>query len=630
MLVRMCAVNFCSFKCVELPLSGQGLVWIGGQNNDSEGATSNGAGKSTIFKALTWGLYGETIDGEKGDGVIRHGQAEAEVLIDIAPCWTLRRIRKKGVTKLLFHRKGVGAFEGDKKQIQTKINEIIGLDFKAFKNTILYGQNDSARFADSRVRDAERKDMLNRIMRTGILKDCHKLALSLARDKKTKVVESEQKISSMNVFAGTLKSNLKEEEKNSEIWEENRKGKIAKLCCMVDSIKSDVKAMMEGTEDVGSLREKKFKLRTAISRAERAKVMGEHYRSRRATNSSLAEKHFYESRAIQSSINLIQNELKNLEGERCPVCNGNLKSEDTKKHKDDLEEQIQTLEEEKEKAIKLGRELRDVAADDLKKAEKAEAKAVRISSYRARLESIQYKIHAAETTVERAKETLKGARMIADQIKEVKEEENPHHDRILRLQSYIIKLVDEIREENKFLKAHNDELELLEFWSRGFSGQGLPSYILDGVMQQITDRANHYLDTLADGDITMEFKTQRELKSSKGEYRDEIDIRWTVEGVSGYPPSGGQQRKMEIATDLALMDLAESLEGSKLDLFIADEILDGLDVEGTNRVLKLLQELRSRRETIFVISHQSSMSEIFEKSLYVEKNEGISTLGDPK
>ncbi len=154
----------------------------------------------------------------------------------------------------------------------------------------------------------------------------------------------------------------------------------------------------------------------------------------------------------------------------------------------------------------------------------------------------------------------------------------------------------------------------------------MPSYVLDGVMKHITDRANYYLDILSDGDIIIEFKTQRELKSSKGDFRDEIDIRWTVEGIEGYSPSGGQQRKIEIATDLALMDLAEAHEGTKPSLFIADEILDGLDSEGVDRVLLLLQKLRSRRETIFVISHQPSMGEIFEKSFHVVKDEGISTL----
>jgi DNA repair exonuclease SbcCD ATPase subunit len=175
-------------------------------------------------------------------------------------------------------------------------------------------------------------------------------------------------------------------------------------------------------------------------------------------------------------------------------------------------------------------------------------------------------------------------------------------------------------------EAAASEAAMADFWVRGFGPQGLPSFILDSVMPYLTERANHYLETLADGDILMEFTTQRELKSDKGALRDEIAINWTIEGIAGYPPSGGQQRKMEVATDLALMDLAEAREGSGLSLFMADEILDGLDAEGTERVMSLLQDLRARRSTVFVISHASSMHELFERQFTVVKEDGVSRL----
>jgi DNA repair exonuclease SbcCD ATPase subunit len=93
-----------------------------------------------------------------------------------------------------------------------------------------------------------------------------------------------------------------------------------------------------------------------------------------------------------------------------------------------------------------------------------------------------------------------------------------------------------------------------------------------------------------------------------------------------YPPSGGQLKKIEIASDLALMDLVSSNEGGSLDIIMLDEVLDGLDSEGCSRVLLLLQKLRAGRGSIFVISHESKMQEAFEKGLYAVKNGGITTL----
>ena len=171
------------------------------------------------------------------------------------------------------------------------------------------------------------------------------------------------------------------------------------------------------------------------------------------------------------------------------------------------------------------------------------------------------------------------------------------------------------------------ELEMLaghvQFWVRGYSNAGLPSYVLDSVMPFISTRANHYLETLSDGDITMNFSTQRELKSKKDEHRDEISITVNIEGNEDVTPSSGQRTKMNIATDLALMDLVSTREGGCLDLLMIDEVLDGLDDEGSERVLALLHELRSRRSSIYVISHGDTMAEIFEHGLKVVKDDKV-------
>lgn len=627
MLDEMQLVNFCSFEYAVMPLARQGLVWIGGQNNDSEGASSNGSGKSTLFKALTWGLYGETIDGEKGDGVIRHGAIEAQVIINIAPSWAITRVRKKGSMTLKLSR-GAIYVDGDKKDIQAKIDEIIGLDFKAFRNTILYGQNDSARFADPRVRDAERKDMLHRILRTGVLKECHKIALEKAKKAKHDVTSTDaQLVVAKGALVGA-KDNVENMALAVKFWDENREKRVADARAEVLKVKASVKALLEGAADVDELRTKEARLQEAIEVAERAQEVARVARQLASDKRAKASTFLARAAVLQGSMNDVDKQLARLKGDKCPLCTSPLNDGHGGKYRKDLQYQRTRFETKRVEQKAAGDKLTLESRYDVERAEKAEAKAARGTALRRSLVQTQTRIHEAETTAERARETLKRARLLADSMKAIKVEANPHKGHWGRAEKSLAAARKKAVQLKRDLHAYRSVLDPLEFWVRGFSGQGLPSYILDGVMKQISDRANHYLGTLSDGDITMEFKTQRELKSSKGDYRDEIDIRWVVEGIAGYPPSGGQQRKMEIATDLALMDLAESHEGSKLNLFIADEILDGLDVEGTDRVLRLLQELRSRRASIFIISHQSSMSEIFEKSFRVVKDSGISTLGD--
>ena len=65
--------NFLSLVDAEIPLENLGLVLIDGENHCNFGADSNGSGKSSIFEAILWVLYEETVRGFSKDEVIRHG-----------------------------------------------------------------------------------------------------------------------------------------------------------------------------------------------------------------------------------------------------------------------------------------------------------------------------------------------------------------------------------------------------------------------------------------------------------------------------------------------------------------------------------------------------------------------------
>src|SRR5215510_8000370 len=81
-LVSMQAENFAGFASFDMNLARQGPVFIIGDNRDTEAATSNGACKSGLFKALGRCLYGESIDGESGDKVIRRGTKSARGVVN--------------------------------------------------------------------------------------------------------------------------------------------------------------------------------------------------------------------------------------------------------------------------------------------------------------------------------------------------------------------------------------------------------------------------------------------------------------------------------------------------------------------------------------------------------------------
>ena len=61
----------------------KGTTLILGENLDSEGQDSNGAGKTTFIEAITFALFGKIPKGGSVDDVIRTGTKECKVILEL-------------------------------------------------------------------------------------------------------------------------------------------------------------------------------------------------------------------------------------------------------------------------------------------------------------------------------------------------------------------------------------------------------------------------------------------------------------------------------------------------------------------------------------------------------------------
>lgn len=636
-LESVSATDFCVLGNVKVRLANRGLVFVCGENRDTNGADNNGSGKTTIFKSITWCLFEECVDGDKGDDIIRRGCKLAEVVTKLRDgnvSWFVTRSRTKGKPKLEIDRKDAGSkrrpVEGGKKELQELIHKLIGLDFRAFVNTVLYGANDSHKFANPETKDADRKNMLHSILRTSSLTASHRKALDRQKAVKAEIDALDVKLGKVNTALTTidlaaLKARISGwKSKNVEEIETSLKHatEFRDEAAEIDKIDHGpaIKPALDALEKAKGKRDASVKagdiLEGMIAKMDASRTRMESTRR--------------DMDKVEGKIERIDESTSQLDGDTCPTCYGDLKSGDAKKH-------IQSTSCERERRVvalnKLKSEgLREKLIYMALKADKgkimAEVKTTeRLVADVAKAERLLAGVEMAQERDER-----KVSRLVADASKwaakarTLGEQENPH------IEAYDVAKtrVKELKFDRKKLKSQRADEETMlayvKWWVQGFSNKGLPSYILDGSMPRITKSANRYLRTLADGDITMDFQTQRLLKSDKTQVRDDITITTTIEGNEGVKPSTGQLTKMNLATGLGLMDLSAEREGGHLDLLLIDEVLDGLDAEGTERVLALLQKLRRKRGSIFVISHGAAMSEIFEHGLRVVKEDGAATV----
>jgi DNA repair exonuclease SbcCD ATPase subunit len=587
--------DFGPLEQIKLPLYGRGLVLIRGENQDTSAADSNGSGKSHLFKAISWCLFGDTVEGDKHDEVIRHGAKQTIVGLswsDGADDWSVVRQKARGAAASLklFHA-GEDVSAMTMQTTQLEINRRLGMDFHAWRNTVMYGQGDLARFADPATTDAERKVILKRILRLEVLDK----ALSLARSKLA--------------AAGT---------------------ELAKMRGELESIEAEKRGMSEGhdiQEIIGNLEAEAKALDAKASRAPRlnkilaqiqerladmveAKKEFEHIRVAIADARVRSERDQSVARVSKRDQARIQHQIDTLEAGECPTCGAPSASVHVKRKVGGLRQELAAACQEEASAhasvqaiATLVREQQALAAELAERLKDLQTWQQKAADVGAELKQIAYS--ELEATKKRK------------EIKRLQDEVKQHRARLAALNIRADKLL-------KLVEALEDDKFHTDFWVKGFGNSGLPSYLMDDIIPQIAAGANHYLETLADGDIRVEFDTQSKLKS--GDLREKLSINWVIEGIPGVMPSGGQKKKISIAVDLALMDIVAAREHAGIDLLLLDEIFDGLDASGKSRVMDLLQELRHKRSSIFVISHDPGLAEMFESVVTIAKHEGVSTL----
>jgi DNA repair exonuclease SbcCD ATPase subunit len=606
------------------------MVLISGENRDTKAATNNGAGKSSVPKALTWGLYGDTLDGDKHDEVIRWGEKVTEVFVLLSAQsgeWEVVRSRSKGKPDLkLHHRQDAKRlweeWRGDAKELQAKIVELVGLDFRGFCNTVLYGQGDLNRFFSST--DIARKETLHRILRTDIYRAAEKIARERAHDMGTQREElsNRAKVLEANML-GVDVERLKSE---SAEFEQEREERVSVLTKDISSCAETVKKIGTAYEvRSNQLRKQQQDAEKSLKvlKSKESQVVNDlaTLREKRAVRVELEGNY----QALQQRINYLQGELGRLRGDRCPVCTAPLNSGVPAQHRKTLQSSLESEKTNKAtleaKRTQLDQELK-IWGNEVEQRSKEHDREALVFEQTVQQTSLTLTNLLEE--VEGDKEFHRAiARGKLAEVKKLMVEPNRFQTLLESVELRRAEILREIDEVKRDLEKLSGEKALVDFWVKGFGVQGLPSLVLDSTMPFLTSRANHYLRTLSDGDISLSISTQRELKSKKGELKDELTISWVIEGVPDVRPSNGQRRKMEIAVDLALMDLVSKREGT-VDLIILDEVLDGLDSEGKARVFLLLKELRERRGSIFVVTHEPELTEQFERNLHVVKQGGAS------
>jgi exonuclease SbcC len=167
------------------------------------------------------------------------------------------------------------------------------------------------------------------------------------------------------------------------------------------------------------------------------------------------------------------------------------------------------------------------------------------------------------------------------------------------------------------LVAAKDQEFVYRELTRAFSRNGIPALILDNALAEIQVEVNAVMEDLTGGRITVEFSTQKELKSGKQAESLEIVVSDELGSRDLGMYSGGECARVALAIRLALAKVISRRAGKRIELLLVDEVTD-LDSSGAEMFAKTINTL-AREHQIIVISHDENMKNGFQNLLQVVK-----------
>lgn len=627
--------NFLAITEAEIDLSDRGLVLIQGVNSVDSSTQSNGAGKSTIADALCWALYGVTARGITGDDVINRdagkGTRVAVTIQDGGIAYTITRHRKhkKGKNTLTVTQhdglREIDLTKGTDKLTQEVVTKVVGASLDVFAGAIYAGQEKMPDLPA--MTDKMLKMVIEEAAGVTLLEDAYTRARAAMNAVKTDLASAQSKLEQMNSGLAWLDSQIVNVEAAAADWETQREQRREQARRTAQAAKPKLEEIKAEIDKLGSVE----KIDASIAELDRKvaavdgeqKRMVELERHAAAMSGDLSAAINAEKQAkgqlerAECEVQTVRNRI----GEACTECGRPMTEHElgdaeaaAKRRADALREELTRRAERVTDARQALSEAE--TARDTHRASLTDLSAVH--EERKRLEGIKKQIATLEGSY---REVHGEAKRQIEEFKRIAAEENPYTKQVAQLRSDRQEKLDEIKDQEARIEALAKRLEVEEQVVRVFSPAGVRARILDEVTPLLNAQTSKYLSTLSDGHIDAVWSTVTLDKKGNAKEKFAIDVVNST-GASVFKGlSGGEKRKVRVATALALQDLVAIRATKPIELFIGDEIDDALDAAGIERLTTVLEEKARERGSVFIISH-NEIRDMVRNVMTVEKTSG--------
>jgi DNA repair exonuclease SbcCD ATPase subunit len=651
--------NFFRVKHLEINLSQLGPTFIEGINRDV--GKSNESGKSTIFMALCWCWYGRFPGGEArpGDSVVnpleKHDCYVESELWDGKEKIVAKRTRMEGAkhkdANLYVNYDGAEKVfdlrQTDMSASTAYITNILGMDYDAFLKQRYFAQEDVVPI--TRMKNTElKKYFLENVLSLDWTYRCHEKA----KDDKSRIEAIIVRDGALRDGARrnlvTYHDKIKELRKKRLDWEYarlDRQDALAKEYQeAADLARAAEKQNAQVDKKLAALDAKHKKQVTRLNKDlvalaipegidEEIERLEEEYRKIIVMVSHTERD--VEHRA--GRIKTMEEQIANIEkciGEECETCGTKI----TKKHipfmvkelraeiNEVAKEQValgtkRVESENRSKAILRSLEAKKKEREGQKDIRQARADLrVKIAHLDSAWGEEKYKIKEDWVDISVIDKDMQ--RIINEQSKT---EENPFDSLWRDERGGLRNVTGHMRKLKAQIEERKQELEIVIFWVRGFSGNGIQSFLLESITPVINRGIASYMGDLANGRISVKLRTVKQLKG--GGYAEDfgVDIN-NMDGSNTFVSlSSGAKKRVDLAVSLAVADFQRSMSAKDLQFLVFDEVTAVMDSFWEQRFYELIKK-RFAKTACYVISHKELDQTLFDRTIRVIKQNGETRL----
>jgi DNA repair protein SbcC/Rad50 len=620
---------------------------------------TNGMGKTTMFEALVWCIFGINLRETNLNAIIsweeirpldwKGTRVMVHVEINTDQYCIIRHLSYKGESygvrgndSLMIIKNGELIQGINKDETQKIINKLIGTDAKTFMNSIMFGQRMTRLITQD---NKDKRALFEELFDVDWVNIAKRKAELEYAEKIQVISKATYECDNLTARIAMAEEALKRDQRLIEEWGTNQANKILNCKANIVGFETLIKnhnrefTLIGGSpiaydkeehdaieKEYNKITNDKMKWQLEIvkfdnnAKSIQAEINNDGYKA-----AQIVDKIEKLKKEIEDNKNTIKEAITKKE---CPTCHQSIKAS----HHADIKKMYFTEDKEAD-IVKLNSQMNalntrlpqltaalDLQLNAIKRtkemASESDDRYVIVAARYQELNEIENKLYEISEKQNILKNKIASNEALLEnekkQLKELEQEKAPNIDLKEQTNTIASKKL-QLKSLQNDLEDLKKEADILRWWNeKGFGAGGIKAFIFNAMLAQLNAGTRKYGERLG---VSLEFSIDLTKASKPFTTICSLGNKLNKDYKDF---SGGEEQRLDIVLIFAMYDLISI--NTNFNILIMDEVFEGLDEDGENAVFDLIRMKADEGKSVYVISHSPILDSLYANTIYFNNN----------